>query len=174
MTSTKRKFLKAGAILGIICSIFAVIAGVGSILIREFVTEENVVNLLKTDQDMHYVENEDKSYYFAYTNEDGVEEKLTEEEIELAINVVISGTSKFGIFTIGIGIATFVLSIVLINKTNKNKSSKGATIALLVLSAIQGNMITFAFMIVALCLRDLPPATLENVDKIEEEVSQDY
>lgn len=163
MSSKKKGFLKAGTILGIVVAVIMLLSAIAVFATKNLVTTDFVKEVLVASEE--YVNIEGVIYEKTSTGATGA--VLTEEEIKLTVDIIQSGMTMIGIFCIGIGAAMLVVSILLIHKTNKLQYSMGLTIALLVLSLFAGNLITMAFMIVALCIKD-PKPTIENINKIAE------
>lgn len=157
MTNTKKGFLTAGSIIAI------VFAGVGllmSILLFSLganITEKQMVKMYTMDETVQYIENEeDGSYVLKFFDEETGEEieTMTEEEIEI-IAKVVKGLLIFAACTeIALDVAILPIAILLLKSTNKKEEKKGLTIALLVMSVLSGDIVTLAFMIVALCLKN--------------------
>lgn len=173
MDKKKRKFLKAGAILAIIASVCAIVTGVGAILIKNQVNETNALEIIKYSNDLEYQETED-GYVVIYTDEEGVKVTINQDQFVYLVSKMQNKVEDYGMQSLADGIPTLIIAIILLVKTNKNKYSKGLTITLLILSLFGRNMLTFAFMIVALCLKDAPKATLENIEEIKNETDVEY
>jgi len=174
MTSTKKGFLKAGGILAIIASVSIALFGMSFFGISNMLNEKLILETYKTESGYAYFEDADGNYYIEYYEDEediltGEKMRVTEDEIELAVQFGKAILTVLAIFILGLAIAQFIISILVLNKMSKDKSSKGLIIALLVLSIITGSMLTSAFMIVALCLKDKKQPTLENISEIAAE-----
>ena len=167
MTSTKRGFLKAGAIIGIVASVLMSLFSLIFIPVSNYFTEDMMLESYKVEENYNYVETPDGSYYVEYTF-NGETIRVTEAEIQMLTKIVKGVFIAITIIVIIQSIPVFVLSIIMLNKLKKNSVSKGLIIALLVLSIISSNVLIMAFMIVALCLKDKPQIepNLENINEI--------
>lgn len=155
MNKTKKGFLTAGSIIAIVAACFGILV---SILLFSFgvgLKEKHVVEIYTMDETSEYHENADGSYYIIEIDEEtGEATILKESEIEIIVKIV-KGCLIFASFVeVGLDIAMMIIAIKLLKATNKNEEKKGKTIALLVLSALTGEVLTLAFMIVALCLKN--------------------
>lgn len=174
MTSTKKGFLKAGSILSIIASVSMALTGMVFLGISSLINEKFILKTYETETGYAYFEDTDGDYYIEYYEDEddivlGEKVRVTEDEIELIVEVSKAISLMLAVFILGLAISQFVISILILNKMSKDKSSKGLIIALLVLSIITGSMLTAAFMIVALCLKDKKQPTLENINEIAAE-----
>ena len=155
MNKTKKGFLTAGSIIAIISAILGILV---SILLFSFgagLKEKHIIEIYKMDEACEYHENADGSYYIIDIDEEtGAETILKESEIELVVKIVKGFLIVAACLEIGFGVAMMIVAIQLLKATNKNEEKKGKTIALLVLSALTGEVLTLAFMIVALCLKN--------------------
>ncbi len=157
MNNTKKGFMYAGGILGIIAAVSCIILGVIA-LIATSVIDFNFVNELIAEMNAT-----------ATTAEELI--VLTEAQIHTVVRISRVITVLIGLFTLGLGIANLVLSKKVIKLGAVCSNKKGAVIALLVLSVLIGNLITMAFMITALCLRfeeqkpneDIPAESFQEI-----------
>ena len=161
MNKTKKGFLTAGSIIAIVAACFGILV---SILLFSFgigLKEKHVVEIYTMDETSEYHENADGSYYIIEIDEEtGEATILKESEIEIIVKIVKGLLIVAACLEIGFGVAMMIVAIQLLKATNKNEEKKGKTIALLVLSALTGEVLTLAFMIVALCLKNKQkPAT---------------
>lgn len=83
----------------------------------------------------------------------------TEEQIQAIVELMKMMFNVMSFYIIALAIATIPVAIKVMKNTGNN--NKGAIIALLVLSIFTANNITFAFMIVALCLKNKPVEVVE-------------
>ena len=174
MTTTKKGFLKAGSIIAIISAVLSALLSFVFIFSATMIDEKFILETYETELGYTYVEEADGSYYIEYYEDEddvmyGQKVKVTEDEIELIATISKALLIALSVFVVGLSAAQFIFAILILNKMGKDKSSKAQIITLLVLSIITGTMLTTAFMIVALCLKDKPKATLENVTEIAAE-----
>ena len=155
MTKTKSGFLKAGAILGIIWAGFFAIFGMTLFTIQGELSHkyiiEDIMEYKKTEYDT--INNFDGSITYKLTK-DGetrtIESEKLDEIIELSKKVLTVG----GIYVLAFSVASLALSILVLVNSEKEKANKGLIISLLCVSVFSANILTLAFMIVALCLKD--------------------
>ena len=164
MTKTRKGFLKAGAIIGIISAILGMLFSFLMFAVGKSITEEKVVEWLKTSEEFTYVE-ENNSYYFIGTDENGITVTLDEEATELTTKVIKYALIISAGIDFAVSIPFLILSIKLLSKTNKGVYSKRLTVSTLVLSAIFGELIVLAFMIIAMCSKNKNTG-LENYEQI--------
>lgn len=174
MTTTKKGFLKAGSIISIIAAVLSALMSFIFISAATMIDEKFIIETYENEAGYAYFEDADGSYYIEYYEDEddvilGVKQKVTDDEIQLIATASKTILIVLTVFVLGLSIAEFIIAILILNKLSKNESKKGLIIALLVLSIISGTMITSAFMIVALCLKDKPKATLENINEIATE-----
>jgi hypothetical protein len=166
MNKRRKGFLNAASILTIVASAFGILYGFMFMFIgSSLITEDLIVEVFKEDQEYTHVELADGSYYFTYV-EDGIEGKITEEQIELVISLFSTCISVGGLIGLGLSIAKLVLAIRILNKNSKEEYAKGNTIALLVLSVLGCNLLETAFLIVAMCIKDQPTENNEQKDVV--------
>lgn len=167
MNKTKKGFLTAGSIIAIVAACFGILV---SILLFSFgvgLKEKHIVEIYKMDESAEYHENADGSYYIIDIDEEtGEETILKESEIEIIVKIA-KGFLIFASFVeVGLDIAIMIIAIKLLKATNKKEEKKGLTIALLVLSALTGEILTLAFMIVALCLKNKQKPVISDYQQI--------
>ncbi len=162
MSSTKRAFLKAGAIISIvlagICILEGILLGTLSSMVTEKSIKEGYENdtttfTLVTDKEDETLEPGD--YYFTYTVNDK-EIKITRGEIVAIANVAKTVLNVFAWITILLSVANIIVAVLVIKDAKRNSNRKASIITLLVLSVLSGNLLTMAFMIVGLCLKNKP------------------
>lgn len=163
MSGTKKGFLKAGSILGIVVASLLMLASVVVFSSIAMVSEEFILDSYSLEPNYNYYEEADGSYWIEYT-EDGQEITVSDEEIEIVTDLARTTMIVIGAIFLGFAVAMLVMSIIVLKGANREQSKKGAIITLLVLSALIGNVLIMAFMIVALCLKDKKP-TLENINE---------
>lgn len=168
MTKTKKGFLKAGSIISIIAAVLSALMSFIFIAAANMIDEKFILETYETEIGYTYVEESDGGYYIEYyEDEDDLHATtVTDDEIQLIVTASKTILIVLTVFVLGLSVAEFVIAILILNKLSKNESKKGLIITLLVLSILSGTMLTTAFMIVALCLKDKPKATLENINEI--------
>lgn len=164
MSATKKGFLKAGAILGIVFSSIMALFGIIMFSSMDIVTEDMVKNSYSIEQNYTLYEDVDGSYTIEYTDEEGQTIVVSQEEVQLVVKVSKIVLLVIGLIIVGYSVAVMAVSILILKKVNKEVNPKGLTITLLVLSALMSSVLIVSFMIVALCLKDKKP-TLENIDE---------
>ena len=141
----RRSFMLAGAIIGIICAASLLIMGLSLISSLDIITFDMVAEILTTE---------------------GVIAEFTTDAINSIVKIARIVYVVMGLFVLGLGISGLVLSIKVLKQANANSNKKGCIIALLVISILSGNLVTAAFMITALCLRNITieptPAGVES------------
>lgn len=137
MNGTKKAFLLAGSILGIVEAASLIMMALSLFSMLGTIDVETVRLILE-------------------------EEAILFTDIELAQIAELSNTiiALMSAYILGISVSMLVLSIVVLNQRNKGVSKKGCIIALLVISILSANIITAAFMIVALCFKDKTAAEI--------------
>lgn len=155
MTKTKSGFLKAGAILGIIWAGFFAIFGMTLFTIQGELSHkyiiEDIMEYSKTEYDA--IENFDGSITYKLTKDGEVKEikgEQLDDIIELSKKVLTIG----GVYVLAFSVASLALSILVLVNSEKEKANKGLIISLLCVSVFSANILTLAFMIVALRLKD--------------------
>lgn len=155
MTKAKSGFLKAGAIFGIIWAGFFAIFGMTLFTIQGELSHkyiiEDIMEYKKTEYDT--INNFDGSITYKLTKDGEVKEikgDQLDDIIELSKKVLTVG----GIYVLAFSVASLALSILVLVNSEKEKANKGLIISLLCVSVFSANILTLAFMIVALCLKD--------------------
>lgn len=133
MSNTRKAFMKAGAIVGIVMASLLMLEGLGLLMGVNMVTREFVIDIIIADGDNIANYSEEMIRLIVVTSK--------------VIMVVMS------LLVLGIATANLVLSIKVLQYANTENMKKGCVIALLVLSILAGNMITCAFMITTLSLK---------------------
>ena len=85
--------------------------------------------------------------------------EVAEEELQAMVQLIQMMFNVMAFYVVALAVATIPVAIKVIKNTGNN--NKGAIIALLVLSIFTANNITFAFMIVALWLKNKPVEVVE-------------
>ena len=140
MNKTKKGFLIAGGILAIIGAVFAIITGFS---IAGLTIESIREGLL-----------ENAMYY-------------TEEEFESYVALVYNLVQIVGYLTIVLSIINLVLGLLILVRTSNETITKKIIITELVFAILGGGMLTMAFMIAALCIKDKPDDTHDPIQTIE-------
>ena len=168
MTSTKKGFLRAGGILALIASIFMALMGLIFVGAAAVVSEDFIIEMYETEVGFTKIEEADGGYYIEYFEDDDDLRPtiVKDDEIQLIAKVSKTILAVMAVFIVGLAIAQFIFAILILSKLSKDKSSKKQIITLLVLSILTCTMLTAAFMIVALCLKDKKQPTLENINEI--------
>ena len=174
MSNIKKGFLNAGSIIAIIFGAFLVLSGIIACYASKIANEKFVVEMFKEDSSYTYfaddlTTDEVGDYYFIYTDENGMQSKLTASDIITVVELTKSILIGMGIFILLLALANIWLAIVILRRTSKNRKCTGLTISLMITSLIVCNFLTMAFMIVALCLRDKPDITIENNNQYGEQ-----
>ncbi len=167
MTSTKKAFLNAGAIVAIILAGICILGGIIVCASSNLVTEKAIKDVCMLDSKYTlFTQTEDPTleegdYYFTYTS-DGKDYKLTKGEIETMAKTTSAVMDVIAWFTIAISVANIVISAFIMRDSAHNKDRKAFIITLLVLSVLMGNLISMAFMIVGLCMKNKPEVLIET------------
>lgn len=143
MNKTRKSFLLAGSIVsfvevGVLILVAFILFGVSSMVTTEMVNE-----ILATDPTIG---------------------ELTEEQVQAMVELLKFMYNAIAIYVLALSIATIPVAVKVLKNAENNK--KGAIIALLVLSIFTANIVTFAFMIVALCLKNKPVEIVENQETV--------
>ena len=153
MTKTKSGFLKAGSIIAIVAAAFIAMLGLTSIASQKLVSRELVAASafeISID-DLEIIDNADGSVIYKNPANG---QKLESEEVDLIVDLTKKVLVAVGVYSIAMSIASFVIAVLNLVKVNQEKSKTGLIVTQLVLSIFTANVLTFAFMIVALCLKD--------------------
>lgn len=156
MSKTKRGFLKAGAIIGIVAAALIAVFGLICFMGQSIVTREFVVQATFKCKENEYttIENFDGSFTYKFVNENGIVEELTSADADTVASLAKAVLTTMGVYCIAMSIASVVISVFVLLNASNDKCKIGYVIALLVLSLLTCNFITAAFMIVALCLKN--------------------
>lgn len=163
MNKTRRAFLRAGSIIAIVASVFFVLLGISCVAFAPLVTTDNLCDIYESDTEdfkTHYVNDnkEDGIDYFVELNDRGEETRTIIYINDLAKLAKITRIYLKGVGWVALilGIASFVTAIFVLKEANRLTNRIAAIVTLLVLSLSLGNLLTFAFMIVGLCLKNKP------------------
>lgn len=143
MNNTRKAFLLAGSIVSFVEAGVLILVGLIVFGMSSMITVEMVNELLAMDPTMG---------------------ELTEAQVQAMVQLVKLLYTGIAIYVLALSIATIPVAVKVIKNTENNK--KGAIIALLVLSIFTSNIITFAFMIVGLCLKNNPVEIVENQETV--------
>lgn len=152
MNKTRKGSLIAASIITIVASAFAIFGGLFCFLVGSLFDDNMIKKEYMNDENYTYVENGD-DYYFTYM-EDGEEVKVTEEDIEFITEIVSTILYVAGGISIAVSAAKLTLAIRILIATNREKYAKGSIISLLVLSALNGNIIELVLLVLAMCSKD--------------------
>lgn len=138
MNKTRKTFMLAGSIVslvyaGVLILMALILFGTSNMITSEFVNE-----IIAQDPSLS---------------------NIAEEQIQAMVELIKMMFNVMSFYIIALAIATIPVAIKVMKNTGNN--NKGAIIALLVLSIFTANNITFAFMIVALCLKNKPVEVVE-------------
>ena len=167
MNPTKKNFLKAGGIIAIISAVFLIFTGFSCISALSMVDEENILSTITYGIDYEYFENEDGSYYIEYfEDEDDLRpERLEQKDIQDMVKIAKGVLIGFSVLIFAISLVQFIFAVKILKNLKKGISKKSHIITLLVFSILTDTILTAAFMIVALCIKD-KKVTLENINEI--------
>ena len=168
MNKTRRAFLNAGSIIAIVLAVVSTLLGIISIVVAPFVSTENLCDIYEKD-----VENY-KTYYVNDNKQEGIDHfvELNDRGEETSVIIYVKDLKNLAEITqtflksVGWGViilevASFITAIFVLKDASKPTNRIASIITLLVLSLFTGNMVTFAFMIVGLCLKNKIPVELE-------------
>ena len=138
MNKTRKNFMLAGSIVslvyaGVLILMALILFGTSNMITSEFVNE-----IIAQDPSLS---------------------DIAEEQIQAMVELIKMMFNVMSFYIIALAVATIPVAIKVMKNTGNN--NKGAIIALLVLSIFTANNITFAFMIVALCLKNKPVEVVE-------------
>ena len=169
MNNTKKGFLRAGTILSIIFAILTVFMSVGMLSASGFINEDIVLDSFRAEKQFTLYEDVDGGYYFEYIDVGDIEDPsddtlitMYDYEVESLSKFIKIGLIVVSAVTLCFNIAQFIIAMLILTQTNKEKVSTGLIITMLTLSALSGNFITMAFMIVALSIKNEPKQIIED------------
>ena len=143
MNKTRKAFLLAGSIVSFVEAGVLILVGLIVFGMSSMITVEMVYELLAMDPTMG---------------------ELTEAQVQAMVQLVKLLYTGIAIYVLALSIATIPVAVKVLKNTENNK--KGAIIALLVLSIFTANIVTFAFMIVGLCLKNNPVEIVEKQETV--------
>ena len=147
MTKTKKGFMLAGGIISIVFGAFIALFGLLMMTaIKGMITLDFVEEVLINS---------------------GMAGQYTTEELEAVVAIYQALCSLIGFFCICLAVGSIVPAIFVVKNACKGVSPKGSIITTLVFSVLAGNIVTIAFMIVTLCLKDKPAEQPEQPETIE-------
>lgn len=138
MNKTRKTFMLTGAILSIVEAGVLILVGLILFGASNMVTTGMVSEIIASDPTIG---------------------EVAEEELQAMVQLIQMMFNVMAFYVVALAIATIPVAIKVMKNTGNN--NKGAIIALLVLSIFTANNITFAFMIVALCLKNKPVEVVE-------------
>ncbi len=153
MTKTKSGFLKAGSIIAIVMAAIIAMFGLTFIAGRTMVDRDMVVEAVfeMKIEDVEVINNADGS--ISYKNPT-TGARLESREVDDLIKVTKMILVTIGVYSIAMAIASLIIGVFNLVATSQEKAKTGFIITQLVLSIFTANILTFAFMIAALCLKD--------------------
>ena len=167
MNKTRRAFLNAGSIIAIIMACVFTLLSIICIVVAPFVTTDNLVDLYEDDTKnfkTYYInDNKDEGVdYFVELNDRGEETKtvIYVKDLDALAKLTRTFLKSVGWGTIIFEVASFIAAIFVMKDARKLENRMASIITLLVLSLFTANMLTFAFMVVGLCLRNKMPPEL--------------
>lgn len=160
MTKTKRTFLYAGSILGILSAVFMLLIGCVFFICAPVMTKDIVIDSYYEDvnytaYDANDVPTENKED-IVYFQENTSGEKITVKDINALVKILKTVVLFLAFILVGLGVAEMAFSIIVINVAAKGSKRLAAIVTLLILGAVTCNFLTMAFMIVGLCLKNKP------------------
>ena len=138
MNKTRKTFMLTGAILSIVEAGVLILVGLILFGASNMVTTGMVSEIIASDPTIG---------------------EVAEEELQAMVQLIQMMFNVMAFYVVALAIATIPVAVKVMKNTGNN--NKGAIIALLVLSIFTENIITFAFMIVALCLKNKPVEVVE-------------
>lgn len=139
MNKTRKTFMLTGAILSIVEAGVLILVGLILFGASNMVTTGMVSEIIASDPTIG---------------------EVAEEELQAMVQLIQMMFNVMAFYVVALAVATIPVAVKVMKNTGNN--NKGAIIALLVLSIFTENIITFAFMIVALCLKNKP---VEMIDE---------
>ncbi len=155
MNKTKKGFMTAGSIISLISVFIMILTGFILIAVGSVINEQQMCNVYDADSSYERVEEVGGDYYYIYTDPvDGQQYIITSTDIQATVNITKTIINSMAIYFLALSIAILVFAILVLKHAISESNKKFAIITLLVLSVFTSNLITMAFMIVALCLKD--------------------
>ena len=136
MTSTKKGLMLAGSIVGIVEAAVMILMSIIIFASIGMVNEEFILATLEAESS-------------AVT--------FTPEEMMATISLTKTLLGIMGAYVLIMSAVMLALSIVVMAQRRKGVSKKGTIIALIVISALNANLVTAGFMIACLCIKDKTP-----------------
>ncbi len=144
MNNTKKAFMLAGAIISIVYFVVLIYLGFLFFVSSSMMTLDYVRQVV------------DASSY-------------DEEMLQAVLSIAKTLLNMMAIYVLVIAIVSLVFSIKVLKQSSARQNKKANIITLLVVSVLSANIITAAFMIVALCLKFEQPQT-NNLNPNQNEV----
>lgn len=167
MNQTKKNFLKAGSIIAIVSAVFMLFTGISFVSSVGVVNEELILNTITYETDYQKFENADGSYYIEYfEDEDDLRpQRLEQKDIQDIVKIAKVALIVISVVIFAVSIVQFIFGVKILMNLKKEIGKKSHIITLLVFSILTDTILTTAFMIVALCIKD-KKVTLENINDI--------
>lgn len=167
MNQTKKNFLKAGSIIAIVSAVFMLFTGISFVSSVGVVNEELILNTITYETDYQKLENADGSYYIEYfEDEDDLRpQRLEQKDIQDIVKIAKVALIVISVVIFAVSIVQFIFGVKILKNLKKEIGKKSHIITLLVFSILTDTILTTAFMIVALCIKD-KKVTLENINDI--------
>ena len=156
MTKTKSGFLKAGSIIAIVMSVLLVLTGFIFIKSSSLVTTDMVMYVAYGVENGQYrtITVTDGIRLYEFYDANGSRQIVQADAVDDVTTLAKSILKTAGIVSIVLETATLAIAICTLCATNKGQAKTGLIITQLVLALFSANLVTFAFMIVALCLKN--------------------
>lgn len=167
MDKRKKGFLNASSIITIVIASLSILMSCLFFFGATLISEDFVIDLYKSDPTATYVEHADGGYEIIFVD-DGEQVSIDDETLSPIIKIAKAIMVAFGIFGLGFAIAQMVLSIKILQGTSKGVYKKGCTIALLVLSVLNGSFLVTILLVVAMCSKENKPT--ENDENKQEDI----
>lgn len=163
MNKTKKAFMLAGSIISIVQVLMMVLGGFILMAASSIITEEQLCSVYDTDSSYTKVEEGNGDYYYVYTDQITQEQYLiTDTDIQTTVQITKTILNSLAIYVLVMGVANLVFAIIVLKHSINESNKKFGIITLLVLSVLTSNILTTAFMIVALCIKDKPKEVAEQ------------
>ncbi len=169
MSSTKKGFMRAGSIISIVLAVIFVLGGLITFGSDSFINKELVLGIYRADT-INYREIEDENgISFEYIGSDITMKGtiITEDDINLVVTFAKNILKFVSWSLIILAVLNMVFAIMVLNVASKGSNNIGSIITLLIISVVSMNMITMAFMIVALCLKNKAPEVENQPSEIQ-------
>ena len=163
MNKTKKAFMLAGSIISIVQVLVMLLGGLILIAVGSIISEEQICSVYDTDASYTRVEEGNGDYYYVYTDQITQEQFIINDtDIQTTVQVIKTIFNSLSIYVLAMGIANLIFAIIVLKHSISESNKKFGIITLLVLSVFTSNILTTAFMIVALCIKDKPKEIIEG------------